>query len=94
VAESIVRVIDQEASAFEREKARFDTPDALETMDRLDLWVDRARRHAVGPDEALRRLRIHWSRRRSADYHFRMLRVRRAGPAALSPSPPAAPAGP
>ncbi len=51
---------------------RFDTPDALETMDRLDLWGDRDRLTPIAGDEAIRRLDAHWSARRTAGYHYHM----------------------
>lgn len=48
----------------------FDCPDALETLDRLGLWQDRARLLVVSPAEALDRLESHWIHRRSLAYHL------------------------
>ncbi len=50
-------------------KVDFDTPDALESLDRLELWADRARIEVVGADEAVRRLEAHWNERRTSGYH-------------------------
>ncbi len=47
----------------------FDCPDALETLDRLSLWEDRAALRVVDPETALRRLEAHWRERTSIDYH-------------------------
>ncbi|MHC4416149.1 MAG: DUF3754 domain-containing protein [Planctomycetota bacterium] len=49
----------------------FDCPDAVETLDRLDLWADRCGWRAAGPPEAIDRLERHWRERRTLDYHVR-----------------------
>lgn len=72
----------------------FDVADALETLDRLDLWTDRQRLRVVPPDEAVRRLSAHWSSRRTLDYHDRIVALRdgaamRAAPPAAEPAPAA-----
>lgn len=54
----------------------FDCPDALETLDRLGLWADRASRAVVPPSEAMERLNTHWSTRRTRAYHIRFVRNR------------------
>lgn len=61
------------ADAFLAEKfdvqCAFDADDAIESLDRFDLWVDRGVFAVVPPAEALERLRRHWAARRSAGYH-------------------------
>jgi len=47
----------------------FDAADAIETLDRFDLWADRDQLTPLGPDDALRRLREHWRECRTSDYH-------------------------
>jgi hypothetical protein len=47
----------------------FDAPDAIESLTRLKLWRDTLALRVVPCEEALERLRQHWSSRRSADYH-------------------------
>lgn len=59
----------------------FDGPDAIESLDRFDLWADRAAWRVVDPPEAIARLDRHWSTRRTKDYHLEMIRRRaRAAP--------------
>ena len=48
----------------------FDAPDAIETLDRFELWEDRGQLIPVPPPEALRRLREHWQDRKSQSYHL------------------------
>ncbi len=47
----------------------FDVDDAIETLERLDLFADRGRLEVVDPDEALRRLHEHRKGRKSWRYH-------------------------
>ena len=47
----------------------FDAPDAIETLTRLNLWRDTVALRVIPCEEAARRLRKHWSGRRSAAYH-------------------------
>lgn len=47
----------------------FDMPDAMETMDRLGLWRDRAALHVVPPDQAVATLEAHWRQRLTIGYH-------------------------
>jgi hypothetical protein len=54
-------------------EVNFDTPDALETMDRLGLWEDRATLRALPPDQSLAVLEAHRLGRRSVDYHLGLL---------------------
>ncbi len=49
----------------------FDVTDAVETLDRLNLWADRERFRVQAPADALGILRDHWQQRRSIDYHAR-----------------------
>lgn len=48
---------------------QYDAADALETLDRLSLWEDRAAFRVVPPDQAVDRLGAHWRNRRSLHYH-------------------------
>ncbi len=57
----------------------FDCPDAVETLERLGLWADRACWRVAAPPEAVARLDAHWSQRRTIDYH-----QRKAGEPALA----------
>ena len=49
----------------------FDCPDAVETLDRLDLWTDRGAWRVASAQEAIDRLEAHWRERRTIDYHLR-----------------------
>lgn len=49
----------------------FDVTDAVETLDRLNLWADREAFRVQPPSEAVGILRDHWRQRRSIDYHTR-----------------------
>lgn len=51
-------------------KVDFDADDAVETMERFELWEDKARLVPVMPDAAVARLRGHWQHRRSRTYHL------------------------
>jgi len=51
----------------------YDCADALETLDRLNLWKDRAALRPLDPDEALRRLERHWASRVTEGYHLAAL---------------------
>ncbi|MGD8452511.1 MAG: DUF3754 domain-containing protein [Phycisphaerae bacterium] len=51
----------------------FDVADALESVDRLQLWSDREAWQVLPAAEAVRRLREHWQQRLSADYHEQMV---------------------
>ncbi len=48
----------------------FDAPDAIETLDRLDLWEDRDTFDVLPPNEAITRLKEHWNGRKTVDYHL------------------------
>ena len=48
----------------------FDAEDAIETMERFDLWEDKARLVPLMPDVALSRVREHWQQRKSRAYHL------------------------
>lgn len=63
------READSYISARFDARCNFDAEDAIESLDRFDLWVDRGTFRVVSLDEALERLRKHWSMRRSAAYH-------------------------
>lgn len=82
--------IDRQAEAWIRDtfcrRINFDAPDALETLDRLDLWTDRASRRVRPPAEALETLRRHWIDRRSESYHLDTEAARR--PATPPGEPP------
>jgi hypothetical protein len=56
----------------------FDVDDALESLDRLDLWADRETWRVRPPADALAQLEACWRQRRTEDYHARMLAARRA----------------
>ncbi|MEO0512463.1 MAG: DUF3754 domain-containing protein [Planctomycetota bacterium] len=57
----------------------FDAPDAIETLERLQLWQDREALTVVDPAAAPRRLGQHWQDRRSEGYHAHWLdRVQRS----------------
>ena len=51
---------------------RFDAPDAIESLDRFDLWADRSCLRVVDPAEAITRLKNHWGERRTAGYHLHL----------------------
>jgi hypothetical protein len=61
-------------------EVRFDLPDALETMTRLELWRDESRLLVKAPRDALALLDEHWRDRRSIGYHDASARVRRPSP--------------
>lgn len=65
--------VDEAVEAWLRRRfdvhVNFDCPDALETLDRFDLWANRAALEVVPPDEAIARLEAHWKARRSVNYH-------------------------
>ena len=50
-------------------EVNFDCPDAVETLDRLDLWTDRGAWRVASAQEAIDRLEAHWRDRRTIDYH-------------------------
>jgi hypothetical protein len=56
----------------------FDGPDAVETLDRLELWADRERWQVLTPADAIALLDDHWRHRRSLRYHVEQWRSRRA----------------
>lgn len=51
----------------------FDCPDAIETLDRLNLWKDRSSMEALSPKEALETLAMHWKGRFTESYHIRTM---------------------
>src|SRR5688572_23392322 len=63
------------AQTFETEVA-FDVTDAIESLDRLDLWAERSAWRVRAPEDAHPRLEAHWRARASADYHARMIEGR------------------
>lgn len=65
----------------------FDCPDALETLDRLGLWEDRATLRVVQPGSAIEMLQQHWRDRRSERYHLMMVERRRHAAADATPAP-------
>lgn len=50
-------------------KLEYDAADALESLDRLSLWEDRAAFRVVPPEQAVDRLGSHWRERLSLHYH-------------------------
>ena len=52
----------------------FDVDDALESLDSLELWADRARLRVKPPAEVAEQLQRHWQQRRSAEYHESVVR--------------------
>ncbi|MBC8069446.1 MAG: DUF3754 domain-containing protein [Deltaproteobacteria bacterium] len=54
----------------------FDVADALESLDRLGLWADRATMRPLEPEPACARLEQHWRERTTEDYHARTLSQR------------------
>ncbi|MFG0328758.1 MAG: DUF3754 domain-containing protein [Phycisphaerales bacterium] len=81
----------QEAvEAYLRERfelvCRFDVDDAIESMDRLDLWSDRDRFEVLAPEPALERIQKHWQERRSLEYHLDYARMKAAEPRSTPPS--------
>lgn len=50
----------------------YDAPDAIESLDHLNLWADRAGFHVLPLEQAAGRLSAHWIERRSESYHRRM----------------------
>lgn len=69
-----IRRLDDEAERYLSAKlgisVNFDVHDALETMDRLELWQDRDSLRVVPPEQALTILDDHRRHRRSANYHI------------------------
>lgn len=57
---------------------QFDIADAIESLDRLALWNDRARFRVLPAREAGSKLGAHWSRRASEGYHREQCRRRMA----------------
>ncbi len=53
---------------------QFDAADAIETMQRLDLWEDPSTLRTLPPGETVERLSQHWQRRASRLYHEEMAR--------------------
>ncbi len=47
----------------------FDADDALRTLDRLNLWLDRSACRVIPPAEAVDRLRSHWRSHRTRHHH-------------------------
>ncbi|HUU85602.1 MAG TPA: DUF3754 domain-containing protein [Phycisphaerae bacterium] len=64
----------------------FDVADAIETIDRLALWADRAEFKVIPPAEAARQLGEHWRTRRSAEYHQTMIQGRNRRGASPAPA--------
>jgi hypothetical protein len=54
----------------------FDCPDAMETLDRFELWSDRNNYCVIPIDEAVAKLRTHYAQRRTCDYHERSVEKR------------------
>jgi hypothetical protein len=54
----------------------FDGVDALESLDRFDLWTDRERLQVLPPNEAVTKLHEHWTQRKSVLYHRHAWRAR------------------
>jgi len=54
----------------------FEIDDAIETLDRLQLWRDRSRLNVLDPASAVEHLHAHARERRTADYHLRQLTSR------------------
>jgi hypothetical protein len=69
-------------------RADFDIEDAIETIDRLELWADRARLRLLPPAAAADILLRHRSDRRSWSYHISSLAEARAGEPKRPGSPP------
>lgn len=80
--------LDREAEGYLRAKfgvsVNFDMDDALETMDRLGLWQDKARLKVVPPEQAIAILEAHRRDRRSAGYHSGLIG---RGPLTQRPAP-------
>ena len=55
----------------------FDIDDAVETLDRLDLWQDRTTMRVVDPAVACERLERHWKEQRTRHYHAGLLGIKR-----------------
>lgn len=55
----------------------FDMPDAMETMDRLHLWEDRATLKALRSSDAIKTLQDHWHEKRSIQYHSLQIKAPR-----------------
>jgi len=67
----------------------FDCPDAMETLDRFELWNDREKYSVVPIDEAHGKLHTHYAQRRTWDYHERSVEKRPAqAPTSSAPEGP------
>jgi hypothetical protein len=53
----------------------FDMDDAVETLDRLDLWEDREKLRALPPEQAAGKLEEHWTELGSENYHAGLLGI-------------------
>ena len=53
----------------------FDIKDAIETLDRFDLWNDRGELQVIGLDEASSKLELHCKQGLSRDYHAGLLGI-------------------
>lgn len=53
----------------------FDIDDAIETLDRLDLWKDRATLQVIGLEDASKKLEMHCQQGLSRDYHAGLLGI-------------------
>ncbi|MBT3995929.1 MAG: DUF3754 domain-containing protein [Chloroflexi bacterium] len=53
----------------------FDIDDAIETLDRLNLWKDRSQLQVIGIDEAATKLELHCQQGLSRDYHAGLLGI-------------------
>ncbi len=84
--------LDRNIEAYLHERfgvaVNFDADDALETLARLDLFIDRSRLSVCRPAQAVQRLRRHWQQRLSQDYH-----ARSASGGSASSAPPSTRAG-
>lgn len=68
-AEALDRMIEGYIQEKFRAKIDFDIRDALESLDRFDLWSDRDRLLPKAPESAAAILRSHWCDRRTEEYH-------------------------
>lgn len=53
-------------------EVQFDAADAIETMERLNLWEDATTLKTMSAAETVARLGEHWQKRASRQYHERM----------------------
>lgn len=78
------RDLDQRVERWVHEQFKvrinFDCGDALETLDRFSLWIDRGNLRVAPVEEAARRLREHWLAHKSERYHFEQIEQRKHGP--------------